>query len=349
MAGDLQVWEYRGLKVFYRPELNGEGTMQAHDFVHYLRDLRPKPGGYERAFEWCSGPGFIGFALLAEGLVRNLCLADISAPAMECVARTVAENHLEGRVRYWVSDNLKGVPDEERFDLVVGNPPVFHWMNPLHPFWGLAGDLRASDVGWKIHEGFLTRIAHYLEDGALACFNSMDPFTTKVYLAAPGEETYVHPEPADLRPRPPIVDFQRMMRDGGLRFVEVRRVGPTRPEGDGYRKSMLLPIWLVVCRREEPAWQDERPFVVGKLLSQIAATKDGPLRVYHFMPGPPERINARLTLDDGGGDVLRVIERLTVPDQPMSVRELVTALSLDEQDLQVLLDSLYKKGVIDYR
>jgi tRNA1(Val) A37 N6-methylase TrmN6 len=78
-----------------------------------------------RVFEWCAGPGFIGFALLGYGFCDTLCLADVKACRL-----TVTQNGLAERVTVYHSDNLDGIPPSERWDLVVGNPPHFVDVSP---------------------------------------------------------------------------------------------------------------------------------------------------------------------------------------------------------------------------
>src|SRR5436853_2332334 len=75
----------------------------------------------QRVFEWCSGPGFIGFSLLARGLAETLCLADVNREAVVACRRTVARNALESLVAVYRSDNLGDIPGSEQWDLVVSN------------------------------------------------------------------------------------------------------------------------------------------------------------------------------------------------------------------------------------
>ena len=67
---------YAGVRVSYKRHLDGGGSTFGQDFVPLLRK-RGMPKA-PRAFEWCAGPGFIGFSLLAHGLCDTLCLADVN-------------------------------------------------------------------------------------------------------------------------------------------------------------------------------------------------------------------------------------------------------------------------------
>jgi tRNA1(Val) A37 N6-methylase TrmN6 len=114
---------FGGLRVSTKKHLDGGGSTFGQDFIPLLRGRgMPKAA---RAFEWCAGPGFIGFSLLAHGLCDTLCLADINPEAVAACRRTVARNGLAGRVAAYESDNLLNIPAAEQWDLVVSNPPHF--------------------------------------------------------------------------------------------------------------------------------------------------------------------------------------------------------------------------------
>ena len=143
---------YAGLRVSYKRHLDGGGSTFGQDFLPLLRRRgMPKAA---RAFEWCAGPGFIGFSLLANGLCDTLCLADVNPEAVAACRRTVARNRLESKVAVYHSDNLAGIPPGEQWDLVVSNPP--HFIDS-----GI-GQLRYHDPDWRVHRGFFGSVARHL-------------------------------------------------------------------------------------------------------------------------------------------------------------------------------------------
>ena len=71
--------EFQGVKVYYTKELDGGGAGFGQDYIDFIRGNFPPQ---KRIFEWCAGPGFIGFSLLAHGLCKTLCLADINPLAI---------------------------------------------------------------------------------------------------------------------------------------------------------------------------------------------------------------------------------------------------------------------------
>jgi hypothetical protein len=210
---DYAVWRHRDLRVFYRPELDGGGSTIAPPFVEFVR--RRATGTYPVAYEWCAGPAFIGFTLLAEGVCDRLCLTDVNPAVADCLERTVEANGLSDRVTWYIGENLDALPDDARFDLVVANPPNFSALNPRHPRYELyRDDLRPNDPDWRLHRGFYDGIGAHLHRGAVLHISEVEPDRNRVFI--PRSET----EPYDVRPRPAIDDFVDMIGAGGLRYVD---------------------------------------------------------------------------------------------------------------------------------
>lgn len=231
-----RVWQYRAIDVHYREDLNGGGTVLAEPFVEFLRQRADRPRGDCSAFEWCAGPGFIGFALLAEKLCARLFLADINPEATACVARTVVENRLEDSVQYCTSDNFASMPPDQRFDLVVANPPNFFSINPGHPLGAsFQGDRRPNDPDWNIHRAFYAGIGRYLNQGALVCVSEIEPHEDVVRIPRSLET------PFDRRRLAPHDEFKDMIAAGGLTWVETVKFA-TLP-GD-------VGAWMMVARKD---------------------------------------------------------------------------------------------------
>jgi methylase of polypeptide subunit release factors len=112
-----------------------------------------------RVFEWCAGPGFIGFSLLAHGFCDTLCLADVNDEAVTACRRTIRDNGLEDRVAVYHSDNLQAIPASERWDLVVSNPPHF--------LADQVRELRLDDPDWQLHRTFFAGVEQFLKPGGV--------------------------------------------------------------------------------------------------------------------------------------------------------------------------------------
>jgi SAM-dependent methyltransferase len=156
----LKRWRYvtyGHIHVHYKDHLDGGGRTSGLNYLPFLRDLNlPRQ---QRVFEWCAGPGFIGFALLGYGFCDTLCVADINPEAIAACRRTVANNGLANKVAIYHSDNLDNIAPSEQWDLVVGNPPHFADSAP--------GELRFHDEDWNLHRRFFRTVARFLKPGGI--------------------------------------------------------------------------------------------------------------------------------------------------------------------------------------
>jgi predicted RNA methylase len=156
----LKPWRttsYCGIRVHYKRHLDGGGTGFGQTFIPFLAHRgMPKQS---RIFEWCAGPGFIGFSMLAHGMCDTLCLADINPLAVRACRRTIRHNGLSDRVCAYLSGNLKAIPPTEQWDLIVSNPP--HFSDAAE------GDIRSRDADWHIHREFFRTVAPFLKSGGV--------------------------------------------------------------------------------------------------------------------------------------------------------------------------------------
>lgn len=153
------VTSYAGIAVFDRPDLHKGGLAFGQDFPRVLNELGVNRVG--RMFEYCAGPGYIGYSLLANGWCESLVLADISPDGVSAARRTAAHNGLEDRVAVYESDALDGIPADERWDLVVSNPPHFL------PDAGAPDDIQVFDEGWGVHARFYESVGRHMQPGGL--------------------------------------------------------------------------------------------------------------------------------------------------------------------------------------
>jgi methylase of polypeptide subunit release factors len=163
---EYQSKSWNDFPVFYTHALDGGGTVHADDFLALLTK-HVKPSGFGRAFEWCSGPGFVGYALLAHKVCQSLCLADFYGPAVSAARHTAKVNQVEDRVSIYQGDNLSALPPNETFDLILGNPP--HFANSNMSEFSCDNDPRIYvDEGWRVHRQFFSKVrAHLNRDGLI--------------------------------------------------------------------------------------------------------------------------------------------------------------------------------------
>lgn len=150
---------YAGVAVFDRPQHHMGGMAFGRDFPRVLNELGI--GRCERLCEFCAGPGYIGYSLLAAGWCETLVLADVDPDAIRLARRTAAYNALASRVVAYESDALDAIPAAERWDLVVANPPHF-----LPDASEPESRLR-FDPEWGVHRRFYATVKRHMTPGGL--------------------------------------------------------------------------------------------------------------------------------------------------------------------------------------
>jgi methylase of polypeptide subunit release factors len=148
-----------GVQVYSDSWMDGGGTWFGQEYVDIIQQRYPNRI-FDRCYEWCSGPGYIGFNILANKLCHGLTLSDCYESAIvDAVATTVRANQLQECVSTYVGSSLSVLPAHEQFDLVVANPP--HYLE-------CPGDDNyqriAVDVDWQAHQDFFAHIGQHLTD-----------------------------------------------------------------------------------------------------------------------------------------------------------------------------------------
>lgn len=150
--------------IFDRADLRGGGLTFGQDYLRVFKELGlPR---CKRLFEFCAGPGYIGYLLLLAGHCEHLVLADINPLAIEAARRTAAFNGCEQSVSLYLSGGLKNIPTTEQWDVVVGNPPHFeqHSQNKL----------LCEDSNWRLHADFYSGVKRFLSPGARVILQEYD-------------------------------------------------------------------------------------------------------------------------------------------------------------------------------
>jgi len=118
---DIEITLDSGIHLIYPSQLDGGGSSARFDFIDILqKDLKKK---YKHAYEWCSGFGIIGFDMLGNNICENIHFSDILPLAIENCLYNAKNNNVSDKVFGYISDNVKSLPVEHLFDLVVGNGP----------------------------------------------------------------------------------------------------------------------------------------------------------------------------------------------------------------------------------
>jgi 16S rRNA G966 N2-methylase RsmD len=167
------VFMANDIKVCYAPELDGGGTVYAKRYADMLSKVY-KDRVFDNCYEWCSGPGFIGFEIFSRGLCNNLYFSDIFGPAMKSIETTISANKsiCENKVFYKQNKAISDLPQEWKFDLVVANPPYYGLDLPTFAsqlaLRSSIDQRKAIDYQWKLHQEFFANITKHLsEDGVI--------------------------------------------------------------------------------------------------------------------------------------------------------------------------------------
>jgi methylase of polypeptide subunit release factors len=119
----------------------------------------------------CCGVGVIGLTIFSElgdeSTVKKVAFSDINIFNLNSLRRTLKINNLDellgDEISIWLSDSLSAIPDEQRFDLIVSNPPHFlsndHTANLLSP-----NRLATYDANWSFHTSFYSECHKYLTE-----------------------------------------------------------------------------------------------------------------------------------------------------------------------------------------
>lgn len=124
----METFDIDDLKVFYEKRFDGGGTTFGFNAI-----TKPSISDYIQEFsdvlEMCSGPGFIGYTLLKKKKVNRLVLSDINIDLYPSIQETNESNKLQN-VEFILSDCFDAISEENKFDVIVSNPPHFKTMRP---------------------------------------------------------------------------------------------------------------------------------------------------------------------------------------------------------------------------
>lgn len=151
------IWRVNGLDVYYTSETNGGGDYFALEYIDITREWY---NNVDNAFEWCSGPGFIGYGLLANNICNNIVFNDMYKPAIEMIEQTKLNSSYNKNISIHTGSTLDSMSRDTAFDLVVGNPP--HWKDNESASASLGFDVREHkhvqdilvDYNWESHRSF---------------------------------------------------------------------------------------------------------------------------------------------------------------------------------------------------
>lgn len=161
-----------GIKIIYPLKLDGGGL----DFKNDLIEVIKKTGKdkYNKAFEWCAGFGVLGYELLGLNICEHIVFSDIYEPAIVNCQQTAINNNLTDRFTTYLTGNIADIPDNEKWDLLVSNPPHSDdsyegYKEHTYREQGFVFDCILEnharliiDTDFKIHQEFFNNISKHL-------------------------------------------------------------------------------------------------------------------------------------------------------------------------------------------
>lgn len=161
-----QLFQTNDLILEYDPEHDGGGTSIGLDFINVLKN-KHSDREFKKCLDWCSGPGFIGLMLLANGYCKELSLLDKNTSALELAKKSIYNTRYNSLVKFFNLSTIKDLPDDEVFDLVVANPPHFSF----EIFWQELINKNSKEIyldkNWQIHSEFFRYIKSHLADNGI--------------------------------------------------------------------------------------------------------------------------------------------------------------------------------------
>ena len=201
------------LSVYFDNNHNGDGLATLEDYKAILNKYFLGTQ-FQNVMEWCCGPAFVGFTFLAEGIFRNLTCADIEADVERSINETLKhKQNYNHRVKFIHSDCFDNI--DQKFDLIVGNPPHFiddtteEYKTFLERNIGHKTEYdcerTAIDWNWQSHKKFFNQVREHLNPGGYVILNENSQGAT--------EET-----------------FEQMIAKSGLqKYAVYRSTNPSRP------------------------------------------------------------------------------------------------------------------------
>lgn len=163
-----------GLKLHFSILLDGGGVKCSQDIVETVKQLSGKKT-YKNTLEWCAGMGALGFDLLGHNLTERAAFLEYIPFAEPTIIKNALENELLERIKVYISSVVSSLPEEEKFDLVVANPPhvsdFFEFLKNSkaqnsHPDAFLSSARMCVDHKFSTHKEFFKNIRKYLTDDA---------------------------------------------------------------------------------------------------------------------------------------------------------------------------------------
>jgi len=152
---------------------DGGGASNAH-YVDFLNAIG-KEKKYNNCLEWCAGLSAVAFSVLDANIAEKAVLMDFYEPALVRAQENAHKNNMGDRVSIRVCNKISMLPETDKFDLVVANPPQTdkdQWLNWNWTYKHLSQEQKdimyrvCVDKDWESHKEFFKNITKYLTPNA---------------------------------------------------------------------------------------------------------------------------------------------------------------------------------------
>jgi methylase of polypeptide subunit release factors len=158
------------LTVFYTDVMQGGGLSFGPEYVQVIRE-HYGDRVFDRAYEWCAGPGFIGYSLLATGICKELTLTDVYHPSIIAAEETrdfeLNWCHDKNLLSIYLLKDLDLLPVSETWDLIVSNPPHFPYYVHYQDETEFQENRISTDFEWRAHKNFFANMKTRLRPGGI--------------------------------------------------------------------------------------------------------------------------------------------------------------------------------------
>lgn len=184
---------YDNLELLYYRNCSAGGEHHQNAILGTVRERGKQK--YQSMHEWCAGHGAIGFSVLATGLAEKISLSDKFLPAIVSCRFTALHNNYENQTKIYKIDRFDAIPEDEKWDLVIADPPFFRDESNNQGSWNQDGKRQVLDENYNSHRNFFSNLKkHLLPDADVFLLEGRDAST------------------AD--------DFKDMIESGGLTYID---------------------------------------------------------------------------------------------------------------------------------
>jgi methylase of polypeptide subunit release factors len=162
-----------GQKLYCDWHLDGGGTDYRNYFLKAIADFGKSH--YNFAYEWCCGHSILGFEALTNGICDTLAISDCHDLAVNTSLDNAKRLGYEDKVIGYITPKISNIPNTEKWDLVIGNPPnsmngdnfIRHGEENGYTEEHILHELRiAVDDNFETHKEFFGNIKNYLNEDA---------------------------------------------------------------------------------------------------------------------------------------------------------------------------------------